>query len=66
MTRDEFMEFVYNELANDPDNIRANRIIDAADEYAETYSNGGYPDQLFVDEGYKKIVGSNIQTNGKI
>lgn len=36
MTRDEFMEMVYNELHSDGDNYRANRIIDAADEYAET------------------------------
>lgn len=35
LTRDEFMEFVYNELATDSDNFRANRIIDAADEHAE-------------------------------
>lgn len=31
MTRDEFMEIVYDELANDPDNSRANRIIEAFD-----------------------------------
>lgn len=36
MTRDEFMEMVYDELHSDGDNYRANRIIDAADEYAET------------------------------
>lgn len=35
MNRDEFMEIVYEELQSDPDNNRANRIIDAADEYAE-------------------------------
>ena len=32
--REEFMNIVYNELNNDVDNNRANRIIDAADEYA--------------------------------
>ena len=36
MTREEFMEIVYDELHSDGDNNRANRIIDAADEYAET------------------------------
>ena len=35
MTRDEFMNIVYSELHSDGDNYRANRIIDAADEYAE-------------------------------
>jgi hypothetical protein len=35
MTREEFMDIVYSELHSDGDNCRANRIIDAADEYAE-------------------------------
>lgn len=35
MTRDEFMDLVYDELYSDGDNNRANRIIDAADSYAE-------------------------------
>jgi hypothetical protein len=35
MTRDEFMDLVYSELYSDGDNYRANRIIDAADGYAE-------------------------------
>lgn len=34
MTREEFMNIVYSELHSDGDNNRANRIIDAADEYA--------------------------------
>ena len=34
MTREEFMDIVYSELQSDGDNYRANRIIDAADEYA--------------------------------
>lgn len=33
--REEFMNIVYNELNSDPDNNRANRIIDAADEYVD-------------------------------
>ena len=36
MDREDFMNVVYAELASDPDNCRANRIIDAADEYAES------------------------------
>lgn len=32
--REEFMNIVYNELNDDVDNNRANRIIDAADKYA--------------------------------
>lgn len=38
MTRDEFMDMVYSELHSDGDNYRANRIIDAADEYADEYA----------------------------
>lgn len=33
--REKFMTVVYDELSDDVDNIRANRIIDAADEYVE-------------------------------
>jgi hypothetical protein len=36
MDRTEFMSLVYDELQSDGDNNRANRIIDAADEYAES------------------------------
>jgi len=36
MIREEFMDIVYSELYSDGDNYRANRIIDAADEYEET------------------------------
>ena len=35
MDRQDFMDIVYSELASDPDNNRANRIIWAADGYAE-------------------------------
>jgi hypothetical protein len=35
MTREEFMDIVYSELHSDGDNYRANRIIDAFDEYVE-------------------------------
>ena len=37
MTREEFMDIVYSELHSDDDNYRTNRIIDAADEYAEEH-----------------------------
>lgn len=33
--RSGFMDIVYAELSDDSDNCRANRIIDAADEYVE-------------------------------
>lgn len=36
MDRTEFMSIVYDELQSESDNNRANRIIDAADEYAES------------------------------
>lgn len=35
MDRQDFMDFIHAELTDDPDNNRANRIIDAADEYVE-------------------------------
>ena len=35
--REDFMHIVYNELSDDSDNCRANRIIDAADEYANSF-----------------------------
>ena len=35
MTRDEFMELVYETFADEPDNVLANGIIEAADDYAE-------------------------------
>ena len=36
MTREEFTDLVYDELCDDDDNCRANRIIDAADDYTHT------------------------------
>lgn len=35
--REDFMFIVYNELSDDIDNNRANRIIDAADVYADSF-----------------------------
>lgn len=46
MTREEFMDLVYDELYSDGDNNRANRIIDAADSYAEECE----PHWISVDE----------------
>lgn len=40
MDREGFMSIVYDELYSDGDNNRANRIIDAADEYAESAQLG--------------------------
>ena len=36
-TREDFLNVVYTELVDDIDNNRANRIIEAADEYVENY-----------------------------
>lgn len=36
MDRTDFMNIVYDLLKDDPDNNRANEIIEAADEYAES------------------------------
>lgn len=35
--RKDFMDIVYDELSDDEDNLRANRIIDAADDYADSF-----------------------------
>ena len=35
--RKDFMDIVYDELSDDEDNFRANRIIDAADAYADSF-----------------------------
>lgn len=50
MTRDEFMNVVYKELHSDGDNYRANRIIDAADYYAEDYAKENEPRWISVTE----------------
>lgn len=41
MNREEFMDLVYSELHDDGTNDRANRIIDAADEYAMNEQTDG-------------------------
>lgn len=68
MDRQEFMDIVYSEFESEPDNIRANRIIEAADEYAEnvrlaeTGTNrlkpcrcGGHPQAVVDDETETKF-----------
>lgn len=68
MNRQEFMNIVYSELESDPDNRRANRIIEAADAYAEsarlsaTETNrllpcrcGGHPQAVVDDETETKF-----------
>ena len=49
--REKFMTVVYDELSDDSDNCRANRIIDAADEYVEERreSNKRVYDKLKVE-----------------
>ena len=37
MTREEFVDIIYYELQDAPDNYRANRIIDAFDEYISSH-----------------------------
>ena len=49
MDRTEFMSLVYNELHSDGDNCRANRIIDAADEYAEDAAKEKSGDAAFIE-----------------
>lgn len=68
MNRQEFMDFIYSEFESDSDNIRANRIIEAADAYvesarmAEAGTNrlkpcrcGGHPQAVVDDETETKF-----------
>ena len=61
MDRDEFMSLVYDELHSDGDNCRANRIIDAGDEYAESMA---YNMGLTASEAYAvaEFIDMNIFT----
>ena len=59
--REEFMNIVYSELDSDPDNNRANRIINAADEYVDATMESlirrlmnEYDDILSVGDGIIK------------
>lgn len=53
MTREEFMDIVYLELHSDGDNNRANRIIDAADEFEEESIRATIDHVLEIIDGYK-------------
>ncbi len=55
MDREDFMAIVYSELASDSDNCRANRIIDAADEYADQ-GTGEWLEREVIDEPNGKII----------
>ena len=48
MDRTEFMDIVYDLLRDDPDNNRANEIIDAADAYAESMVKEAIQECFFV------------------
>lgn len=51
VNRDEFMEEVYDILSDEPDNIKANLIIDAFDEIQTAYDPDKVVEQLY---GLKK------------
>lgn len=56
MTREEFMDLVYDELHSDGDNNRANRIIDAADCYKESNMEGRH-EKTFNDGATRLVNG---------
>ena len=60
--RDEFMEKVYDILSDEPDNIKANLIIDAFDEMPTAYAPGKVVEQLenerkFWENAYDSNLG---------
>jgi hypothetical protein len=62
MTREEFMDIVYSELHSDGDNYRANRIIDAADEYVETEKESNW---IPVSERLPEYDNDVLATDGE-
>lgn len=56
VNRDEFMEEVYDILSDEPDNIKANLIIDAFDEIQTAYDSDKVVEQL---EKLKSLVPVN-------
>jgi len=56
VNRDEFMEEVYDILSDEPDNIKANLIIDAFDEIQTAYDPDKVVEQL---ENLKSLVPVN-------
>lgn len=57
VNRDEFMEEVYDILSDEPDNIKANLIIDAFDEIQTAYDPDKVVEQL---EEVEKIMTSPV------
>ena len=62
MDRDEFMELVYETFADEPDNVLANGIIEAADAYvehekAQLSSEGTTSDLISRTETVKQLQG---------
>ena len=65
MDREDFMNIVYSELYSDGDNNRANRIIWAADGYAESaqprctghwHITDAYPHNVYCSECHKRFA----------
>ena len=61
MDRDEFMELVYETFADEPDNVLANGIIDAADAYVEHEKT-----QLFQQDTTKGTASDMISRQAAI
>ena len=61
MDREDFMDIVYSELESDPDNNRANRIIWAADGYAERRVNDALQT---IEELQHAQLGTNLAEVG--
>ena len=60
--RDEFMEEVYDILSDEPDNIKANLIIDAFDEIPTAYDPDKVVEQL---EDRSEEYNSGVRLHGK-
>lgn len=56
LMRDKFMELVYDLLSDDEDNIRANMIINSADEYAESMKSQWIPVEERLPEPWTLVL----------
>lgn len=56
LMRDKFMELVYDLLSDDEDNIRANMIINCADEYAESMKQQWIPVEERLPEPWSLVL----------
>ena len=63
--RQDFMDIVYSELASDPDNNRANRIIWAADGYAESAQLGTNLAEVGTDMISRQVAIADAQGGKK-